>query len=106
MRGDGFRESGFSKERRLEPQITIGLLTDHDGFPLMVSAFEGNKAGPRANRSRPGRPEFTRRRSRSAQGHGLRRSMTPQSSDTTPEDRADLPRMYHRTGAAGLVNQT
>jgi hypothetical protein len=34
---DGFREPGFSKERRLEPQITIGLLTwtgadnpDHD----------------------------------------------------------------------------
>jgi hypothetical protein len=25
--GDGFREPGFSKERRLEPQITIGLLT-------------------------------------------------------------------------------
>jgi Transposase DDE domain len=42
--GDGFRESGFSKERRLEPQITIGLLTGADGFPLMVSAFEGNKA--------------------------------------------------------------
>jgi Transposase DDE domain len=42
--GDGFRESGFSKERRLEPQITIGLLTGRDGFPLMVSAFEGNKA--------------------------------------------------------------
>src|SRR5215469_5741926 len=42
--GDGFRESGFSKERRLEPQITIGLLTDSGGFPLMVSAFEGNKA--------------------------------------------------------------
>jgi hypothetical protein len=42
--GDGFRESGFSKERRLEPQITIGLLTDQSGFPLMVSAFEGNKA--------------------------------------------------------------
>src|SRR5262249_10489062 len=42
--GDGFRESGFSKERRLEPQITIGLLTSADGFPLMVSAFEGNKA--------------------------------------------------------------
>jgi hypothetical protein len=42
--GDGFRESGFSKERRLDPQITIGLLTDRDGFPLMVSAFEGNKA--------------------------------------------------------------
>jgi hypothetical protein len=43
-RGDGFRESGFSKERRLEPQITIGLLADQGGFPLMVSAFEGNKA--------------------------------------------------------------
>jgi len=42
--GDGFRESGFSKERRLEPQITIGLLTDQHGLPLMVSAFEGNKA--------------------------------------------------------------
>jgi Transposase DDE domain len=42
--GDGFREPGFSKERRLEPQITIGLLTDSGGFPLMVSAFEGNKA--------------------------------------------------------------
>jgi hypothetical protein len=42
--GDGFRESGFSKERRLEPQITIGLLADQSGFPLMVSAFEGNKA--------------------------------------------------------------
>jgi hypothetical protein len=23
--GDGFREPGFSKERRLEPQITIGV---------------------------------------------------------------------------------
>lgn len=43
-RGDGFREPGFSKERRLEPQITIGLLTDAAGFPLMVEAFEGNKA--------------------------------------------------------------
>jgi len=42
--GDGFREPGFSKERRLDPQITIGLLTDASGFPLMVSAFEGNKA--------------------------------------------------------------
>ena len=41
--GDGFREPGFSKERRLEPQITIGLLTDSSGFPLMVEAFEGNR---------------------------------------------------------------
>ena len=43
-RPDGFREPGFSKERRLDPQITIGLLTDATGFPLMVEAFEGNKA--------------------------------------------------------------
>ena len=42
--GDGFREPGFSKERRLEPQITIGLLTDGTGFPLALEAFEGNKA--------------------------------------------------------------
>jgi Transposase DDE domain len=41
---DGFREPGFSKERRLEPQITLGLLTDAAGFPLTVAAFEGNKA--------------------------------------------------------------
>lgn len=41
--GDGFREPGFSKERRLEPQITIGL-PDASGLPLMVNAFEGNRA--------------------------------------------------------------
>jgi hypothetical protein len=29
--GDGFREPALSKERRLEPQITIGLLTDASG---------------------------------------------------------------------------
>jgi hypothetical protein len=46
-KGDGFRESGFSKERRLEPQITVGLLADQSGFPLMVSAFEGNRAETR-----------------------------------------------------------
>jgi transposase len=58
--GDGFREPGYSKERRLEPQITIGLLTGRDGFPLMVSAFEGNKgrdqdhaAGHRGVHGRP-----------------------------------------------------
>ncbi len=52
--GDGFRDPGFSKERRLEPQITIGLLTGQAGFPLMVSAFEGNKAvtGPCSRSSR------------------------------------------------------
>jgi transposase len=41
--GDGFREPGFSKERRLDPQITVGLLTDASGLPLSVAAFEGNR---------------------------------------------------------------
>lgn len=45
--GDGFREPGFSKERRLKPQITVGLLTDATGAPLMISGFEGNKAETR-----------------------------------------------------------
>jgi Transposase DDE domain len=42
--GDGFREPGFSKERRLDPQITVGLLTDATGMPLIIDAFEGNRA--------------------------------------------------------------
>ena len=42
--GDGFREPGFSKERRLEPQVTVGLLADTSGAPLMVDAFAGNQA--------------------------------------------------------------
>jgi transposase len=41
---DGFRKSGFSKERRLEPQILVGLLVSENGFPLAVHSFEGNKA--------------------------------------------------------------
>ena len=40
---DELRKPGFSKERRLEPQVTVGLLTDGQGFPLAVHAFEGNK---------------------------------------------------------------
>jgi hypothetical protein len=41
---DGYRKPGLSKERRLEPQITVGLLVDNKGFPLEVTSFEGNKA--------------------------------------------------------------
>jgi hypothetical protein len=41
---DEFRKPGLSKERRLEPQIVVGLLVDRDGFPLQISEFEGNKA--------------------------------------------------------------
>jgi len=39
---DGFRIPGYSKERRLEPQIVVGLLVDQAGFPLGVQAFEGS----------------------------------------------------------------
>ena len=38
-KADGFREPGLSKERRLEPQISVGLLTDETGFPLRAGAF-------------------------------------------------------------------
>lgn len=41
---DTYRKSGLSKERRLEPQIIIGLLVDQSGFPLDLTSFEGNKA--------------------------------------------------------------
>lgn len=41
---DSYRKSGLSKERRLEPQIVIGLLVDQSGFPLGLQSFEGNTA--------------------------------------------------------------
>ena len=41
---DDYRKSGLSKERRLEPQIIIGLLVDQSGFPLGLHSFEGNIA--------------------------------------------------------------
>ena len=41
---DNYRKPGLSKERRLEPQIIIGLLVDRNGFPLGLHSFEGNKA--------------------------------------------------------------
>lgn len=41
---DSYRKPGMSKERRLEPQIVIGLLADQSGFPLGLHSFEGNIA--------------------------------------------------------------
>jgi hypothetical protein len=41
---DGLRKVGFSKERRVDPQIVVGLLVDRNGFPLEIGCFEGNKA--------------------------------------------------------------
>jgi Transposase DDE domain len=43
-REDKLRKVGMSKERRVDPQVTVGLLTDPGGFPLAVHLFEGNKA--------------------------------------------------------------
>jgi transposase len=42
--GMGSASRGSPKERRLDPQITVGLLTDAMGMPLMIDAFEGNRA--------------------------------------------------------------
>lgn len=41
---DDLRKVGYSKERRVDPQIVVGLLVDRTGFPLQVTCFEGNKA--------------------------------------------------------------
>lgn len=41
---DDYRKPGMSKERRLEPQIIVGLLVDQNGFPLGLHSFEGNTA--------------------------------------------------------------
>ncbi|NWN88405.1 MAG: IS1634 family transposase [Micrococcaceae bacterium] len=41
---DEYRKVGYSKERRVDPQIVVGLLVDRAGFPLDVHSFEGNTA--------------------------------------------------------------
>ncbi|MDF1489422.1 IS1634 family transposase [Tessaracoccus caeni] len=41
---DDLRKVGFSKERRVDPQIVVGLLVDRTGFPLEIACFEGSKA--------------------------------------------------------------
>lgn len=41
---DEYRKVGYSKERRVDPQIVVGLLVDRAGFPLEIHSFEGNKA--------------------------------------------------------------
>jgi hypothetical protein len=41
---DELRKVGYSKERRVDPQIVVGLLVDRGGFPLEIGCWEGNKA--------------------------------------------------------------
>ena len=40
---DELRKVGMSKERRVDPQILVGLLVDQGGFPLEVHEFAGNR---------------------------------------------------------------
>ena len=44
---DELRKVGYSKERRVDPQVVVGLLVDRTGFPLEIGCFEGNKAETR-----------------------------------------------------------
>jgi len=41
---DALRKVGYSKERRVDPQVVVGLLVDRNGFPLEIGCFEGDKA--------------------------------------------------------------
>lgn len=41
---DALRKVGMSKERRVDPQILVGMLVTPDGFPLEVHEFPGNTA--------------------------------------------------------------
>lgn len=41
---DELRKVGYSKERRIDPQIVVGLLVDRTGFPLEIGCYEGNTA--------------------------------------------------------------
>jgi hypothetical protein len=41
---DDLRKVGYSKERRVDPQVVVGLLVDRHEFPLEIGCFEGNKA--------------------------------------------------------------
>lgn len=44
---DEFRKVGMSKERRVDPQIVVGMLVTASGFPLEVQSFAGNTAETR-----------------------------------------------------------
>lgn len=41
---DDLRKVGYSKERRIDPQIVVGLLVDRHGFPLEIGCFAGDMA--------------------------------------------------------------
>jgi hypothetical protein len=41
---DDLRKAGYSKDRSVDPQVTVGLLVDRAGFPLEIGCFPGNHA--------------------------------------------------------------
>ena len=49
---DGLRKVGYSKERRVDPQIVVGLLVDRHGFPSRSAATRATRPSPRRS-SRP-----------------------------------------------------
>ena len=62
---DDLRKVGYSKERRVDPQVVVGLLVDRAGFPLEIGCFEGNQRRDnddhpdRQGSSRPGTGSLT-----------------------------------------------
>ncbi len=40
---DDLRKVGYSKERRVDPQIVVGLLVDRHGFPLEIGGSSGSR---------------------------------------------------------------
>jgi hypothetical protein len=84
---DALRKVGYSKERRVDPQIVVGLLVDRHGFPLEIGCFEGNQ----------------RRSSRSCRSSGSSRPGTgwrPWSWSPTPA--CSRPRTWPTSTDAGL----
>ena len=43
-REDDLRKVGYSKERRVDPQVIVGLLVDRAGLPLQTGCWEGSRA--------------------------------------------------------------
>ena len=41
---DDLRRVGYSKDRRVDPQVIVGLLVDRRGFPLRIGCWEGSRA--------------------------------------------------------------
>ncbi len=58
---DELRKVGYSKERRVDPQIVVGLLADRGGFPLRSAALKATrpKQRPSSRSSSNSRDDLT-----------------------------------------------